>query len=49
MIQSSVELLLDYYYRIPLEERGEHLESITRNTRRMAGMMEVRQCDLAAN
>jgi PAS domain S-box-containing protein len=40
IIQSSAELLRDFYQRMPSEEREEQLESIARNTRRMAGMME---------
>ncbi len=40
IIQSSAELLRDFYQKMPPGERNEHLESITRNTRRMAGMME---------
>jgi PAS domain S-box-containing protein len=40
IIQSSAELLRDFYEKMPLGERSEQLESITRNTRRMAGMME---------
>ncbi|HVV72052.1 MAG TPA: PAS domain-containing sensor histidine kinase, partial [Verrucomicrobiae bacterium] len=40
IIQSSAELLRDFIQRMPPEERQEQLESITRNTRRMAGMME---------
>lgn len=40
IIQSSGELLRDFYRRMGPEEREEQLESITRNTRRMAGMME---------
>ena len=40
IIQSSAELLRDFYERMPLPERNEQLESIARNTRRMAGMME---------
>jgi PAS domain S-box-containing protein len=40
IIQSSAELLRDFYQRLQSDERNEHLESITRNTRRMAGMME---------
>ena len=40
IIQSSAELLHNFFHRMPPAERNEHLESITRNTRRMAGMME---------
>jgi len=40
IIQSSAELLRDFFQRMDAAERGEQLESITRNTRRMAGMME---------
>jgi PAS domain S-box-containing protein len=40
IIQSSAELLCDFYDRMPAEERQEQLKSITGNTRRMAGMME---------
>ena len=40
IIQSSAELLRDFYQKMQPAERGEQLESITRNTRRMAGMME---------
>ena len=40
IIQSSAELLHDFYQRMTFDERNEQLESITRNTRRMAGMME---------
>src|SRR5579871_456529 len=40
IIQSSAELLRDFYQRMQPEEREEQLESIARNTRRMAGMME---------
>ncbi|MEO8429370.1 MAG: PAS domain-containing sensor histidine kinase, partial [Verrucomicrobiota bacterium] len=40
IIQSSAELLGDFHERMPALEREEHLNSITRNTRRMAGMME---------
>ena len=40
IIQSSAELLHNFFHRMPPAERDEHLESITRNTRRMAGMME---------
>jgi PAS domain S-box-containing protein len=40
IIQSSAELLRDFMPRMDSCERDEHLESISRNTRRMAGMME---------
>ena len=40
IIQSSAELLRDFHGRMPPEERNEQLESISRNTRRMGGMME---------
>jgi PAS domain S-box-containing protein len=40
IIQSSAELLRDFYQKMQPVERDEQLESITRNTRRMAGMME---------
>jgi PAS domain S-box-containing protein len=40
IIQSSTELLRDFYKRMQAGERREQLESITRNTRRMTGMME---------
>jgi PAS domain S-box-containing protein len=40
IIQSSAELLRDFYQRMPSSEREDQLESIIRNTRRMAGMME---------
>ena len=40
IIQSSSELLRDFSPKMQPEERGEQLDSIIRNTRRMAGMME---------
>jgi PAS domain S-box-containing protein len=40
IIQSSAELLRDFYKKMQSGEREEQLESIARNTRRMAGMME---------
>ena len=40
IIQSSGELLRDFYTKMRPEERDEQLESIVRNTRRMAAMME---------
>jgi PAS domain S-box-containing protein len=40
IIQSSAELLRDFYQDMQPAEREEQLESITRNARRMAGMME---------
>jgi PAS domain S-box-containing protein len=40
IIQSSAELLGDFYQRMRPDERAAQLESISSNTRRMAGMME---------
>jgi PAS domain S-box-containing protein len=40
VIQSSAEILHDYLDRLAPDERQEHLASITKNTRRMAGLME---------
>ncbi len=40
IIQSSAELLRDFYQKMQPGEREEQLESIGRNTRRMADMME---------
>jgi PAS domain S-box-containing protein len=40
IIQSSAELLRDFHDKMQPSEREEQLESVTRNTRRMAGMME---------
>jgi PAS domain S-box-containing protein len=40
IIQSSAGLLRDFHDRMQPSEREEQLESITRNTWRMAGMME---------
>ena len=40
IIQSSAELLRDFHERMRSDERREQVESISRNTRRMAGMME---------
>ena len=40
IIQSSAELLLAFYQKMQPDERDEQLESIARNTGRMAGMME---------
>jgi PAS domain S-box-containing protein len=40
IIQSSAELLRDFYQKMRPAERNEQLESIARNIRRMAGMME---------
>jgi len=40
IIQSSAELLRDFYTKMQADEREEQLDSIFRNTRRMAGMME---------
>ena len=37
VIQSSAEILHDYLDRLAPDERQEHLVSITKNTRRMAG------------
>lgn len=41
IIQSSAELLREFYPRMPVDDRQEHLDSISRNSRRMAGMMEA--------
>ena len=41
IIQSSAELLRDFHEKMPPGDRADQLESITRNTRRMAGMMEA--------
>ena len=41
IIQSSGELLRDFFHKMQPPEREEQLESIVRNTRRMAGMMEA--------
>jgi len=40
IIQSSAELLREFHHRMQSGEREDQLESIARNTRRMAGMME---------
>ncbi len=40
IIQSSSELLRDFLPKMQPSEQQEHLESISRNTRRMGGMME---------
>jgi PAS domain S-box-containing protein len=40
IIQSSAEILQDYLDRLDPVERKEHLQSIQKNTRRMAGLME---------
>jgi PAS domain S-box-containing protein len=40
IIQSSAELLSDFYYKMQPDEHDVHLHSIRANTRRMAGMME---------
>lgn len=40
VIQSSAEILRDYLDRLDPGERRQHLDSITRNTQRMAGLME---------
>ena len=40
IIQSSAELLREFFQKMQPAEREEQLESITGNTRRMAGMME---------
>jgi len=40
IIQSSAELLRDFYQKMESPERNEQLQSIIGNTRRMAGMME---------
>jgi PAS domain S-box-containing protein len=40
IIQSSAEILKDYLDQLAPEERREQLESIIRNSRRMAGLME---------
>jgi PAS domain S-box-containing protein len=40
IIQSSAELLRDFHGRMRPDERADQLDSIVRNTRRMAGMME---------
>ena len=40
IIQSSAEILEDYLESLETNERKEHLQSICKNTRRMAGLME---------
>jgi signal transduction histidine kinase len=40
IIQSSAEILRDYLDQLPPVEREEHFESICKNTRRMAALME---------
>ena len=40
IIQSSAEILDDYLEQLEPDERKDHLRSICRNTRRMAGLME---------
>jgi signal transduction histidine kinase len=40
IIQSSAEILKDYLDQLAPAEREEHLQSICKNTRRMAGLME---------
>jgi PAS domain S-box-containing protein len=40
IIQSSAEILEDYLDQLEPAERQEHLQSIRKNTRRMAGLME---------
>jgi PAS domain S-box-containing protein len=40
IIQSSAEILKDYLDQLAPPEREEHLQSICKNTRRMAGIME---------
>lgn len=40
IIQSSAEILHDYFDQLDPAERAEHLASISKNTRRMAGLME---------
>src|SRR5580765_6967533 len=40
IIQSSAELLREFFEKMQPAERDEQLQSIFRNTRRMAGMME---------
>jgi PAS domain S-box-containing protein len=40
IIQSSAEILKDYLDQLPPAEREDHLESICKNTRRMAALME---------
>jgi signal transduction histidine kinase len=40
IIQSSAEILKDYLDQLAPAEREDHLQSICKNTRRMAGLME---------
>ena len=40
IIQSSAEILEDYLDQLKPSERKEHLQSIRKNTRRMAGLLE---------
>ena len=40
IIQSSAEILEDYLLELTPAEREDHLQSIQKNTRRMAGLME---------
>jgi signal transduction histidine kinase len=40
IIQSSAEILEDYFEQLAPAERRDHLRSIGQNTRRMAGLME---------
>jgi len=40
IIQSSAEILEDYLLQLAPAERDDHLQSIRKNTRRMAGLME---------
>jgi signal transduction histidine kinase len=40
IIQSSAEILKDYLDQLEPTERNDHLQSIRKNTRRMAGLME---------
>jgi PAS domain S-box-containing protein len=40
IIQSSAEILNDYLDQLGQTERSDHLQSIRKNTRRMAGLME---------
>ena len=47
VIQSSAEILADYLDHLDPGERTEHLHSIAKHTRRMAGMME--ECTAASN
>jgi PAS domain S-box-containing protein len=40
IIQSSAEIMENYFDRLPPAKRKDHLQSIRKNTRRMAGLME---------